>query len=145
MSGQSRARQTDGQAGTDITFPPRYSLCCVLTSQSRNTFVRCLIATYTVHDGSHTASSIAIMAPPAVKGRFLLFALFVIALFLFVRLESNRAPPGQLPPIQQAKESKAGASSNTPSGASLTGHAIAPKLGNATAKYVLKPICNPHA
>ncbi|PVH97790.1 hypothetical protein DM02DRAFT_67402 [Periconia macrospinosa] len=70
------------------------------------------------------------MAPPGIKGRFLVFALFVIALFLFVRLESHRAPPGQLSPIEQAKKKPA-------SGPSLTGHAIAPKLGNATAKAEL--------
>ncbi|KAF2644233.1 hypothetical protein P280DRAFT_227744 [Massarina eburnea CBS 473.64] len=78
------------------------------------------------------------MAHPAAKSRFVLLAFFVIALFLFVRLEGYRAAPS---PVPQAKEgtsdAKEGTSGGSSSGALLTGHAIAPKLGNATAKAEL--------
>ncbi|KAF1949358.1 hypothetical protein CC80DRAFT_273501 [Byssothecium circinans] len=78
------------------------------------------------------------MAPPAAKSRFVLLAVFIAALFLFVRLEGHRAAPGQPSPIEQAKKAASSTPSGGPSsGAALTGHAIAPKLGNATAKAEL--------
>ena len=73
-----------------------------------------------------------IMAPSAARSRFVLLALFGMALFTFLILGAHRSVDGQPSPIQQAKLNKQGGGS---SGAVLTGHAIAPKLGNATAKY----------
>tara|TARA_R110002003_G_scaffold97_18_gene7896 strand:- start:19141 stop:19431 length:291 start_codon:yes stop_codon:yes gene_type:complete len=66
------------------------------------------------------------------KGRFIVLALLVFAIctFLFYQVPlshlSSRTP--QL--VQQ------GRTDGATSGAVLTGHAIAPKLGNETAKYV---------
>lgn len=71
------------------------------------------------------------MAPPAIRSRFVLLALFGVALFTFLILSGHRSIDGQPSPIQQAKLDKQVGSS----GAVPTGHAIAPKLGNATAKY----------
>jgi hypothetical protein len=71
------------------------------------------------------------MAPSAVRSRFVLLALFAMALFTFLILSGHRSIDGQPSPIQQAKLNTQGGAS----GAVLTGHAIAPKLGNATAKY----------
>lgn len=75
------------------------------------------------------------MVSSGTRSRFVLLALFCIALFSMLLLEGHREPPGFPSPIDQAKHAKSG---GTQSGAVLTGHAIAPKLGNATAKYVLK-------
>jgi FAD-linked sulfhydryl oxidase len=81
------------------------------------------------------------MTPTAARSRFVLLALFCIALFSILLLEGHRKPPGFPSPIAQAKT---GGSGGPQSGAVLTGHAIAPKLGNATAKYVLQAHCVPH-
>lgn len=61
------------------------------------------------------------------KGRFVALALFVICLLGFILY---RGPYEQLSTIRR------GAKQTPSSGAVLTGHAIAPKLGNATAKSV---------
>ncbi|KAF2684679.1 FAD dependent sulfhydryl oxidase Erv2 [Lentithecium fluviatile CBS 122367] len=74
------------------------------------------------------------MAPTGTRSRFVLLALFCIAMFSFLLLEGHREPPGFPSPIEQAKHSGSGGAQ---SGAVLTGHAIAPKLGNATAKAEL--------
>lgn len=70
------------------------------------------------------------MAPSAVRSRFVVLALFAMAVFTFLFFGGHeRSQPS---PMQEAKLNKAGGES---SGAVLTGHAIAPKLGNATAKH----------
>ncbi|KAF9730689.1 hypothetical protein PMIN06_004181 [Paraphaeosphaeria minitans] len=74
------------------------------------------------------------MAPPAVRSRFVLLALFGMALFTFLILGGHRSMGGQPSPVQQAKLNIQGEGSSS---ALLTGHAIAPKLGNATAKAEL--------
>ncbi|PSN65606.1 FAD-linked sulfhydryl oxidase-like protein ERV2 [Corynespora cassiicola Philippines] len=63
-----------------------------------------------------------------VKSRFALLALFLLAMFTFLLIGSYQGP-GQPAPIRASKGKN--------SGAVLTGHAIAPKLGNATAKAEL--------
>jgi FAD-linked sulfhydryl oxidase len=63
-----------------------------------------------------------------IKGRFILLALCIFAALTFLFYQ---APFGHLPTIQQGAHQQSNSS-----GAVLTGHAIAPKLGNATAKYV---------
>jgi hypothetical protein len=63
--------------------------------------------------------------------RVLLFVILVIAFVSFLKLESHRGPQGTWQPAPVKPGKDAGSNYN---GASLTGHAIAPKLGNATAK-----------
>lgn len=65
--------------------------------------------------------------------RFLLFFILAVAFVSFLKLESHRGPEGtwQPTPIKPGKDD-----GSKPNGALLTGHAIAPKLGNATAKWV---------
>lgn len=77
------------------------------------------------------------MTPTGIKSRFIVLALLGIALFSVLLLGGHRAPPGHLSPIQQAKLAHSGGSDRMSNEVVLTGHAIAPKLGNATAKYVL--------
>jgi hypothetical protein len=62
--------------------------------------------------------------------RFAVIALLVFAFLSFLFLGSYDVTPGYLSP-----EATAGKSLDHTSEAVLTGHAIAPKLGNATAKY----------
>ncbi|KAF2242770.1 FAD dependent sulfhydryl oxidase Erv2, partial [Trematosphaeria pertusa] len=63
-----------------------------------------------------------------------LLALLGFAGFTILLLGAYREPPGYPAPIKQTKQGTSGGGS---SGALLTGHAIAPKLGNATAKAEL--------
>lgn len=75
------------------------------------------------------------MMPTGATRRLLLLAIILASAFVCVLyLASYREPPGgrQPAPIVPGKDSK-----SNYNGASLTGHAIAPKLGNATAKYVV--------
>jgi FAD-linked sulfhydryl oxidase len=64
------------------------------------------------------------------RNRIIILALAAFATFVFF-LHVYQAPFGHIPHLQQAAPQQSIAS-----GAVLTGHAIAPKLGNATAKYV---------
>lgn len=66
-----------------------------------------------------------------LKARFAILALLVFALVSFVLLGPYKVTPGHLSPATIL-----GQSQGQTSEALLTGHAIAPKLGNATAKYV---------
>jgi hypothetical protein len=70
-----------------------------------------------------------------LRARFALFALVVFALCSFVLVGPYKVTPSHLAPT--STEKKLGRTS----GAVLTGHAIAPKLGNATAKYVHYGFC----
>jgi hypothetical protein len=74
------------------------------------------------------------MVSTGVKTRILLLAVLFIAFISVLILGSHREPPGgfQPAPIAPGRQS-----SSNQNGASLTGHAIAPKLGNETAKYVV--------
>lgn len=73
------------------------------------------------------------MAPSAARSRFVLLALFGMLVFTFLLFGGHGSPADQISSRAQAilkdEESSGGSS-----GAVLTGHAIAPKLGNATAK-----------
>lgn len=71
-----------------------------------------------------------------LKARFALAALLVIAFVSFLVLGPYKVTPGQLSPTTLL-----GQPQDHTSGAVLTGHAIAPKLGNATAKYVHSRQC----
>lgn len=62
------------------------------------------------------------------KGRFIILALLVLGTCAFFFFQ---APLSHLPHIPQVGQQK-----GQTNGAVLTGHAIAPKLGNETAKYV---------
>lgn len=62
------------------------------------------------------------------RSRFLVLALLVFAICTFLFYQ---APLSHLSPTPLSGQQQGGTS-----GAVLTGHAIAPKLGNATAKYV---------
>ncbi|KAJ4370679.1 hypothetical protein N0V83_005200 [Neocucurbitaria cava] len=66
------------------------------------------------------------------KARFVVLALLVFAFFSFLLLGPYKVTPGHLSSTEQARQNH-----GQPSGALLTGHAIAPKLGNATAKAEL--------
>ena len=74
------------------------------------------------------------MVSNGVKTRLLLLVVLFIALISVLILGSHREPPGgfQPAPIAPGKHS-----SSDQNKAALTGHAIAPKLGNETAKYVV--------
>jgi hypothetical protein len=67
----------------------------------------------------------------SLRARFVVLALLVFAFFSFLLLGPYKVTPGHLSPSQptDAQQWNSG-------GAVLTGHAIAPRLGNATAKYV---------
>lgn len=71
------------------------------------------------------------MAPAPTRSRFVILALFAMAVFTFMLLTGNRPTYGE--PSLQVNTKQDG---HIPNGAILQGHAIAPKLGNATAKYV---------
>lgn len=71
------------------------------------------------------------MVSTGASRRFLILFLLAFAFVSVLMLSASRHAPGQPAPIVAGKQDK-----DTISGASLTGHAIAPKLGNATAKYV---------
>ena len=71
----------------------------------------------------------------ALKARFIVAALLVFAFFSFLLLGPYEVTPGHLSRTEQREQQQ-----NQPSGALLTGHAIAPKLGNATKKYVLQDL-----
>ena len=64
-----------------------------------------------------------------LRARFVVLAVFVFGIFSFLLLGPYK--PGYLPPLHKGEPQQ-----HQASGAVLTGHAIAPKLGNATAKYV---------
>jgi hypothetical protein len=66
-----------------------------------------------------------------LKARFAVIALLVFAFVSFLFLGPYEVIPGHLSP-----KATAGRRLGHTSEAVLTGHAIAPKLGNATAKYV---------
>ncbi|KAF1945472.1 FAD dependent sulfhydryl oxidase Erv2 [Clathrospora elynae] len=68
----------------------------------------------------------------SLKARFAVLALFVLAFFSFLLLGPYQIAPGHLSPTTTS-----GQKQGHTSGAVLTGHAIAPKLGNATAKAEL--------
>lgn len=70
-----------------------------------------------------------------LKARFAVLALLVFAFFSFLLLGPYEVTPGHLSRTEQA-----GQQHGRSSDALLTGHAIAPKLGNATAKYVLQDL-----
>lgn len=72
------------------------------------------------------------MIGTGARNRFLMLFVLGVAFVSILLLSSYREPPGgrQPPPIVPGKDSE-----SNYNGASLTGHAIAPKLGNATAKY----------
>jgi FAD-linked sulfhydryl oxidase len=67
-----------------------------------------------------------------LKARFAVIALLVFAILSFLFLGPYDVTPGHISP-----KATTGKSLGHTSEAVLTGHAIAPKLGNATAKYVL--------
>jgi hypothetical protein len=69
------------------------------------------------------------------RARFALLALVVFALCSFVLVGPYKVTPSHLAPT--SVEKKLGRTSE----AVLTGHAIAPKLENATAKYVHHSRC----
>lgn len=73
------------------------------------------------------------MVSTGAAKRILLLAILAVAFITILILGSYKEPPGgfQPAPIMPGKDS-----SSNQNGASLTGHAIAPKLGNETAKYV---------
>jgi FAD-linked sulfhydryl oxidase len=65
-----------------------------------------------------------------IRGRSIVLALLVFAVVAFLFYQApNQAPFGRRPTLQQGALQQSNAT-----GAVLTGHAIAPKLGNATAK-----------
>jgi FAD-linked sulfhydryl oxidase len=66
----------------------------------------------------------------STRNRIIILALTTFAAFVFF-LHVYQAPFGHIAHLQQVAPQQSIAS-----GALLTGHAIAPKLGNATAKYV---------
>lgn len=66
--------------------------------------------------------------PTDFKGRFVALALLVFAICAILLYQTPLSHLS-LPAVQQAGSN---------GGAVLTGHAIAPKLGNATAKYVYR-------
>jgi hypothetical protein len=66
-----------------------------------------------------------------LRARFAILGLLVCAFLSFLIIGPYNVGPSNLA-LRTATTGKAGHSS----GAVLTGHAIAPKLGNATAKYV---------
>ncbi len=70
------------------------------------------------------------ISPSSIKGRFVVFALIALAVVSFLLLGSHETVPGHLSPTRQT-----GSQHTQSQGAVLTGHAIAPKLGNATVKY----------
>ncbi|KAF1971402.1 FAD dependent sulfhydryl oxidase Erv2 [Bimuria novae-zelandiae CBS 107.79] len=74
------------------------------------------------------------MAPAAARSRFVLLALFGMAVFTFLLFGGHRPSDAHLSLINPSSSNRAGSGS---SGAVLTGHAIAPRLGNATAKAEL--------
>ena len=73
------------------------------------------------------------MAPSAARSRFVLLALFVMAVFTFLLLGGHHSSND---PVTPRAQTVLGDDTKGSSGSLLTGHAIAPKLGNATAKYV---------
>lgn len=73
------------------------------------------------------------MAPSAARSRFVLLALFGMLVFTFLLFGGHGSSADGLSSRSQAVLNNEG-SSGVSSGAVLTGHAIAPKLGNATAK-----------
>ncbi|KAF2876332.1 FAD dependent sulfhydryl oxidase Erv2 [Massariosphaeria phaeospora] len=73
------------------------------------------------------------MISTGIRSRFLILFLLVCALFTILLLGAYQAPSGHLPSILAGKHGDHG----KPNEAMLTGHAIAPKLGNATAKAEL--------
>jgi FAD-linked sulfhydryl oxidase len=72
------------------------------------------------------------MVSTGASRRFLILFILAFAFVSVLFLSAHRQPPGQPAPIGAEKSDQ-----DKVNGASLTGHAIAPKLGNATAKYVL--------
>ncbi|OAL53339.1 FAD-linked sulfhydryl oxidase-like protein ERV2 [Pyrenochaeta sp. DS3sAY3a] len=66
------------------------------------------------------------------SGRFVVLALIVFAFVSFFLLGPYKVTPGHLSPSSSAAQPQ-----GQSSGALLTGHAIAPRLGNATAKAEL--------
>ncbi|KAH7391796.1 FAD dependent sulfhydryl oxidase Erv2 [Pyrenochaeta sp. MPI-SDFR-AT-0127] len=72
------------------------------------------------------------ISPTSLKGRFVILALLVFAFFSFLLLGPYKVTPGHLTAARQDGQQQSQASD-----ALLTGHAIAPKLGNATAKAEL--------
>lgn len=78
--------------------------------------------------GSQTLPIRDMVLVSGIRGRFVALAL---CLFLFVSFLLYQAPFGQLSTIRRDAQQQ-----SKPDAAVLTGHAIAPKLGNATAKYV---------
>lgn len=64
-----------------------------------------------------------------LKARFAALALLIFAFFSFLLLGPYTVTPGHLSRAEQTGQHQI-----QTSGALLTGHAIAPKLGNATAK-----------
>lgn len=68
------------------------------------------------------------MVSTGVKTRLLLLIVLFVAFISVLILGSHHEPP-QPAPIAPGKHS-----SSNQNGAALTGHAIAPKLGNETAK-----------
>lgn len=73
------------------------------------------------------------MRIPSGKSRFVIFALFLFAISSLLLFGSYNAHPSYGSPTKQTGQQ----GKNPSSEAILTGHAIAPKLGNATAKYAL--------
>lgn len=73
------------------------------------------------------------MVSTGVKSRLLLLILLFIVFISVLILGSHREPPGGFQPAPIAPGTKHSSSSQKNS-AALTGHAIAPKLGNETAK-----------
>jgi FAD-linked sulfhydryl oxidase len=69
------------------------------------------------------------------RSRFIALALLVFAICALLYYQ---APLGHL-----SRTPQSGQQQSTASGAVLTGHAIAPKLGNATAKYVHRILAPP--
>ncbi|KAF2134019.1 hypothetical protein P153DRAFT_353231 [Dothidotthia symphoricarpi CBS 119687] len=70
---------------------------------------------------------------PSGKGRFVILALLVFAISSFFLLGPYNVHPGYTSPLGQADQQE----KSPAGGAILTGHAIAPKLSNATAKAEL--------
>jgi FAD-linked sulfhydryl oxidase len=68
------------------------------------------------------------------RNRFIVLALLVFAALSFLLLGPYKTPLGHVSSTGQYEQRQGG--SGKTDGALLTGHAIAPKLGNATVKYV---------
>jgi hypothetical protein len=74
------------------------------------------------------------MVSTGIKTRFFLLLVLFFAFISVLILRSYRHTPGGLQPAPLAHGKPSASHQNA---ASLTGHAIAPKLGNETAKYVV--------